>query len=139
MTLQITQQICISDDEIELSAIRAQGAGGQHVNKTSTAIHLKFDVMNSSLSEPIKSKLLKLRDSRITEEGVVIIKSQQFRSQEKNRSDALERLADLIRKALVTKKVRKKTKPSKGSQTRRMDSKTKRGQLKAQRRKLPIN
>jgi ribosome-associated protein len=134
--LQISQRIFIPDNELEFSAIRAQGAGGQHVNKVSTALHLRFDIKASSLPDFYKQRLLDFKDQRISKDGVIVIKAQQYRSQDKNREDALERLLALIKKATATQKARRATKPTKGSQTRRMDSKTKRGQTKNLRGKV---
>lgn len=128
--LQITNHIAIADEEIEISAIRAQGAGGQNVNKVSSAIHLRFDINASSLPDIYKTRLLTLKDHRISKEGVIIIKAQRFRAQEKNREDALNRLIELIKKVTIVNKIRKPTKPTKGSQQQRMDSKTKHGKLK---------
>lgn len=128
--LKITRHIELSDSEIDVHAIRSRGAGGQNVNKVSTAIHLRFDIHKSSLPERYKQKLLLLRDRRISSDGIVIIKAQRYRSQEKNREDALDRLKALIRKATAVQKKRKATKPTKASKSRRLDSKTRRGKTK---------
>ncbi len=126
----------IPDHEIVMSAIRSQGAGGQNVNKVSTAIHLKFDIAASSLPATVKQRLLALNDQRVTKEGVFIIKSQQTRSQLKNKELALSRLRSFIAQALVSRKARKKTRPTKASKLRRLASKSKRGALKKDRQKV---
>lgn len=134
--LRISNNIVLSLNEIELSAIRSQGAGGQHVNKTSTGIHLRFDIRASSLPEETKARLLAKADHRISKDGILIIKSQQSRSQEQNRLNALSALQHLIQAALVTEKPRKKTRPTRSSKEKRLQQKSKRGQTKSLRRKI---
>jgi ribosome-associated protein len=126
----------IDPGEVEFSAIRAQGPGGQNVNKVSCAVHARFDVKASSLPAYVKERLLALRDSRITEDGVVVLKAQQSRSLEANKEDALRRLQELVDKAAVVQAARRPTKPTRSSQRRRLDSKTRSGQVKALRGKV---
>ncbi len=133
--LKISEQVCIADDEIEISAIRAQGAGGQNVNKVSSAIHLRFDIEASSLPEAVKKRLLSAHDRRITADGVVIIKAQNHRKQDKNRAEALARLSELISGALKTPKKRIPTRPGRAAKQKRLDSKKQRSSLKKLRSK----
>jgi len=134
--LKITNSVHIPLSEIDFDAIRAQGSGGQNVNKVSSAVHLRFDIRRSSLPAFYKERLLAFNDRRINNDGVIIIKAQKFRSQDKNRADAMQRLAELIIKATVVHKSRRVTKPSRSSQKRRMDSKTKRSKVKNLRGKI---
>jgi ribosome-associated protein len=134
--LKISDEVTIAISEIDIQAIRAQGSGGQNVNKVSTAVHLRFDVEASSLPDVYKERLLTLHDQRISEDGIVIIKAQLYRSQLKNREDALNRLRELIKSVMVTRRKRQATKPTKGSQERRLESKIKRGRVKSLRGKV---
>jgi len=136
MSITISNQVSIPLTQVEIQAIRAQGAGGQNVNKVSSAVHLRFDIRASSLPDVYKERLLQLRDQRITGDGVIVIKAQRFRSQDKNRDDALARLQALVKSVAVTRKKRRPTKPSRNSQKKRMDRKTKHGQLKSLRGKV---
>lgn len=129
--LQITKYTSLALDEINISAVRSQGAGGQNVNKVSTAIHLRFDINASSLSPIYKERLLNLNDRRITKDGTIIIKAQQHRTQEQNKDDALKRLQLLIQSVTIVQPKRKPTKPSRSAQNRRIDDKSKRGEIKA--------
>ena len=131
-----TRRTRIPDNEIAISAIRAQGAGGQHVNKVSTAIHLRFDIKASSLPDACKQRLMKLQDQRISREGVIIIKSGRYRSQEKNREEALARLHELVNRAMIAPGTRKATRPTRRSQEKRLERKSMHGRKKALRGKI---
>lgn len=134
--LEINEHISIQDNEVDFQAIRAQGAGGQNVNKVSSAIHLRFDIPGSSLPDEIKQKLLSQKDSRVSKDGVLVIKAQRCRTQEKNREDAIVRLVAFIQKALRTRKKRKFTRPKISSVIKRLDSKTKKSRIKKLRGKI---
>ena len=131
IVIRISNSIVIRDEELEFSAIRSQGAGGQNVNKVSSAIHLRFDIKQSSLPELYKQRLLDLKDHRINKDGILIVKAQRYRSQEKNKADAIERFREIIQRAMIERKPRRATKPTKTSQQKRLNSKTQRGKTKA--------
>lgn len=134
--LEISKTVSIPEHEIEMSAVRSQGAGGQNVNKVASAIHLRFNIIASSLPEHYKERVLKINDQRITKDGVIVIKAQEHRTQEQNREEALQRLQELIKSAIAIPKPRKPSKPTRSSQRKRMDSKTKRSHLKMMRGKV---
>lgn len=134
--INLSDKIALPDSEIEMSAVRSQGKGGQNVNKVATAIHLRFDINASSLDDEIKERLLQLRDARISKEGIIVLKAQKHRTQEKNREDALKRLGALIEKAMIVRKKRKPTRPGAEAKKKRLESKNRRSEIKSLRSRV---